>query len=264
MDTSKSERKKHKKSSKEKKSKKSTFSEIEIKVESNDSSDSEPNSGSALNINSDDEIFLVQCSKSVNVQKLVGAKFKFYDESVYIDSDIECKQESFKEKKYVTLLNGRSNGEKPFSFIPAGKIIIKEKIDFEPIDEVDNISPKKKPSVIPMPEILQIRHPLLGVDYKDKLQLDESVLEKLKEAANISIKKSPKRKLKKEKLVKMEVDEENEIVKVEKFKSPEKKKRSKIEKESETESESPTKKSKKIKKEKSGDVSMELDWISNL
>lgn len=260
MDTSKSERKKHKKSSKEKKSRKSSLSSKEIKVESSDSDNEER---SALNINSDEEIFLVQCSKSVDVQKLVGAKFKFYDESLYTDKYIECKQESYKEKKFVTLLNSRSYGGKSISFIPAGKIIIREKIDVEPVDEVDNgeISPKKK-SVIPMPENLQIRHPLLGFDYKDKLQLDDSVLEKLQEAANISIKKSPKRKVKKEKLVKMEVDEENEIIKVEKSKSP--KKRSKFEMEEKPEPETPVKKSKKIKKENSGDVSMELDWISNL
>lgn len=262
MDTSKSERKKHKKSSKEKKSKrKSSSSAKEIKVESSDSDSAGEHS--ALKINSDDEIFLVQCSKSVDVQKLVGIKFKFYDESLYTDKEIECKQESYQEKKFVTLLNGRSYGGKSISFIPAGKIIIREKIDVEPVDEVDNeeISPKKK-SVIPMPENLQIRHPLLGFDYKDKLQLDDSVLEKLQEAANISIKKSPKRKVKKEKLVKMEVDEENEIIEKENSKSP--KKRSKSEMETKAETVSPVKKSKKIKKESSGDVSMELDWISNL
>lgn len=256
MDTSKSERKKHKKSIKEKKSRKTK----EIKVES----DSDSGEGGALKINSDDEIFLVQCSKSIDVQKLVSAKFKFYDESLYTDNEIECKQESYKEKKFVTLLTGRSYGDKTLSFIPAGKIIIREKIDVKPVDEVDSkeISPKKKSSVIPMPENLQIRHPLLGFDYKDKLQLDESVLEKLQEAANISIKKSPKRKIKKEKLIKMEVDEENEFIKVEKSKSP--KKRSKSEIEPKCEYESPVKKSKKIKKENNGDVSMELDWISNL
>lgn len=252
MDSSKSERKKHKKSSKEKKSKKTK----EIKVEN---TDSDSNDGGALKINSDDEIFLVQCSKSVNVQKLIGAKFKFDDESLYTDNEIECKQENYKEKKFVTLLTGRTFGEKSVSFIPAGKIIIREKIDVEEQDEVDcKISPKKK-SVIPMPDNLQIRHPLLGFDYKDKLQLDESVLEKLQEAANISIKKSPKRKIKKEKLIKMEVDEEHEFIKVEKSKSP-KKRKSEIELKSEPGNPS-VKKSKKIKKE---DVSMELDWISNL
>ncbi|GAB0088217.1 hypothetical protein DMENIID0001_026100 [Sergentomyia squamirostris] len=181
-----------------------------------------------IKIYPEEDVFILQCHKSVEIEKLIGQKISMKGSTKIEDQGLNFIIERLPQEKpkTVTLISSQEKGQLAAETFPVAGTI---KID--QILEENQISYTATQDNAPeaFPTNLKVRHPLLGVNYEEKLA----------EVAQIFVKEEP-----------------------EEEKSPRKKSKKKRKHEEDS---SPTKVSpskKKIKQEK--DISDDLQWIQNV
>lgn len=130
-------------------------------------------------IDSDDEVWLVQCPRTVNIKNLLGQKLVVGQTLQTVADNIECISESFSQEKFMTMFSGDSKLKQSLAFKPAGKIVIREKFN---VPEIELSDYELSKSTVPFPKGLKVRHPIHGADYNDRINLSDDVKNKLEKA----------------------------------------------------------------------------------
>lgn len=232
----------------------------------------------------ENEIWLLQCPKNMNVNELQNQKIKMPGRS-NINGNEAVSMEFEKGKECHAFAYCNRKGSYVLRLLPVrGTIVVRDRlkaaetVSEERVEECS--SPAKR---VPVPKV-RIRHPLLGSNYEDKIKLDESIEKRLKKADENSaqiLNETLKRKSKQqsagyEKTTKNETklgspieinsgDDDVEFVSEEKLKKKKKKnkrKQSKYDKDTQKSAEAPpTKRSNSNDKEY---VSEDLQWLQTI
>lgn len=168
-------------------------------------------------ISGDDEVWLVQCPRSMDVSELLNNKIKLPGKTTI--KNVETIAVEYQTPKTLTFgcKSKKKYSLKNLNF--DGSIVIREKLQTVK-KEKDFHFPK--PERVPFPGNLKERHPLLGFNFGESIELPEKVLAKLKEAraANLQVAKESKTM---ETIKIEETDDEVVFVKSEKLKSKKRK-----------------------------------------
>lgn len=148
-----------------------------------------------IKINSDEEVWIFQCPKNIEVNDLMGRKLVLSQPVQVIQSkrgntEFECKLESTKHSNHLTLICPTNGFPEAISVKQAGMITIRERIQLsQPRNYVNGDINSNSVDLFKYPTNLKIRHPLLGVNF-DNIEIKE-------EEDDISISSaSPKKKRK--------------------------------------------------------------------
>jgi hypothetical protein len=197
-------------------------------------------------VDSDSEIYILQCPKSVNPKELKGAKMNFATGRFSLaDSSatenhhqLECNVNTYESDKFVSFISPENQMQ---NIHTTGIIRISEKLPA--IVEVKKESIKEESEPIPLPSNLKERHPFFGVNYKQRIKLKHHVRDLLDEAQTgvqchlpaMQDKVVEKRKRKHE--LTFEQIDDGEVLKIRKYekRSPKKDKNLKREQEEENE-----------------------------
>lgn len=145
---------------------------------------------SADDITNDDEIFIIQCPKSISIEKLTDKKIKLNGKKTITEKNliIEIDSSTFGDAdiNYSTLLCNtkmkKSDNVQSVSFKPAGFIKIQTRID-----EICVPTLEKPPrTVVPYPNNLKVRHPIHGFNYENIIQISEKIKNRIQQAVQIS------------------------------------------------------------------------------
>ncbi|XP_073814454.1 uncharacterized protein isoform X2 [Musca autumnalis] len=204
----------------------------------------------------ENEIWFLQCPKGMDLKSLESEKLKIPGRTTL--NDIESVSVDFVEVRGSIFLRKR---------LKAAETITEERI-------AECCPPSKR---VPMPSNIRVRHPLLGFQYDDKLDIDTNVIKRLREADETSaeiLKKSMVKKLyekasQKQQIAKcIELDSAEEDDSVQFVSEEVIKKKKRKHSESNKSDDGSKKKSKKSKKSKKADdeeeVSKDLQWLQNL
>lgn len=203
---------------------------------------------SAEDITSDDEIYLIQCPKTIDIERLNGTKIKSTGKKTITEKDfiVEIESNAFGDHvNFSTLLcNERSKKSKniqAISFQPTGFIKIQKRVDEIGLPAVIEHTTQ---TFVPYPKDLKIRHPIHGYNYENIIQLPDKIKERIQRAVRMSnfkckaekkdhdkvespCEESPKKKLKRKRNTSImdHLDDEEKV-------SPKKNKNSQIENDS--------------------------------
>lgn len=139
---------------------------------------------SVENIDSDDEeVFIMQCSKSISIKSLLNQQIALSTTSTVDDKrTLEMVTQRAEHNHQITLICG-GNNPKPITFEAAGVINVRKHIKVKyPKSESSILKQYEISGPVPFPKNLKVRHPFLGADYAEKLQLPATVLQQLKKA----------------------------------------------------------------------------------
>lgn len=221
-------------------------------------------------LDENEEIWFVQCPKSLPVEQLVGQTLKLNGKPNVLkagtdnESILEYEAEKLKNPKYSTIINKSSDGWSPnyaFSFLPAGLIRV---LDQQPIILFNEIEIPKQ-TTVPYPSNLKVRHPILGYNYANCTELNETVQKKLNQAVRKSNIAKSERFVKREKITKIEDRRLSEIMDEDENPNEQSPKKIKRRLSSESELATPSKKRKKVKRDDNDEKeTSNLDWLSNI
>lgn len=216
-----------------------------------------------VDIGPDDEVWLLQCPKTIDIDALINRKIKIPGKTHH--EHIESVAEGYSKQQNVTLATTSNRGYTIKTVPVSGRIFIRERLKIQNLDETQNESltnPNKGSERIKFPDDLKIRHPLHGADYEDKIEVKPAVAERLKQATRTSskVKKQKRNRSGVERrtveVARIKQEENNEVV----VKKEKKRKR----KHEDSAEEDSTHKSKKIKTAENVDHKEELEWIKQL
>lgn len=142
----------------------------------------------------DEEVWLIQCPKNVPIENLIdktlklnGRRHVVADDQAsksyeYYAAEEECHQEN--GRFYTAICKSDENDRhQAFSFQAAGVIRFKEELAAADAGGiVDLVGPQR----VPYPHGLKVRHPLLGVHYAERTELDKKVKRALRRAVKAS------------------------------------------------------------------------------
>lgn len=139
-------------------------------------------------ISDDDEIWLFEMPATMDVSKLVGKSIKLGSKKSTIktdDDEIEYNSSKYDTDDYRNTLSvAFQNRDSQFSIKnlkPVGRVQFHQKLDND-TDEPIELTPSGRHECTIFPENLKVRHPLLGHQFKDKIELNKTIKEKLTEA----------------------------------------------------------------------------------
>lgn len=143
-----------------------------------------------LTINSDEEVWIFQCPKNIETDDLLGRKLVLPQPLQIIQSkrghkEFECKLELTKQENHLTVICPTNGFPEAVSVKQAGMISISERIKLPQRKENGNSDLDSTDRRFLYPTNLKIRHPLLGVNFENI---------EIKEEADDTIVKSPKKK----------------------------------------------------------------------
>ncbi|XP_023294201.2 uncharacterized protein LOC111677333 [Lucilia cuprina] len=235
----------------------------------------------------ENEIWLLQCPKGMDVSELENQKLKIPGRTNINNSEaVSMEFNEGKEQHAFAYCNRK--GRYDLRLLPVrGTIVVRDRLkaaETVTIERAEECCPPAKR--VPLPSGIRVRHPLLGVHYEDKLELDKAVAKRLQKADEISaqiLKESLLQKSKRNnaiiassktngKQLQIEIssaeDEEVEFVSEEKLKKKKKNKRKHNESNADANDSdgSSNIKKKKSKKSKKNDetVSKDLQWLQNI
>ncbi|KAI8119841.1 hypothetical protein FF38_14133 [Lucilia cuprina] len=234
----------------------------------------------------ENEIWLLQCPKGMDVSDLENQKLKIPGRTNINNSEaVSMEFNEGKEQHAFAYCNRK--GRYDLRLLPVrGTIVVRDRLkaaETVTIERAEECCPPAKR--VPLPSGIRVRHPLLGVHYEDKLELDKAVAKRLQKADEISaqiLKESLLQKSKRNnaiassktngKQLQIEIssaeDEEVEFVSEEKLKKKKKNKRKHNESNADANDSdgSSNIKKKKSKKSKKNDetVSKDLQWLQNI
>lgn len=223
----------------------------------------------------ENEIWFLQCPKGMDIKSLENEKIKLPGRTTL--NEIESVSVDFVEgKQQHSFAYCNRNGRYDLRLLPVrGTIVLRNRLKAADSITEERVSeccpPSKK---VPMPSKIRVRHPLLGFQYEEKLEVDQNVKKRLQEADQISAKilrenigkklsENPKQK-QISKPIEIDSEEDDAV----QFVSEEVIKKKKRKHSESNKSDDGSKKKKKSKKSKKGDedeeVSKDLQWLQNL
>lgn len=215
----------------------------------------------ASEISDDDEIWLCEIPNVFDVNEMVGKTIKLGSKKCFVKTEngkIECASEKYESNEVYENSVSVAFQNEGSQFImknikPTGRLTFRSRAN----DLVDNPlenAPQVKPHKCTIfPDNIIVRHPLHGHQFEDRINVNRSVQEKLKNAEEASMQKTTTVQVKKEKGI---AEQPNELT----VSKPKKSKKRKADAQSHSESE-PAKKSKiEIKVENDDDLS----WIKSI
>ncbi|XP_013114152.1 uncharacterized protein LOC106091971 [Stomoxys calcitrans] len=133
------------------------------------------------------EVWFLQCPKGTDVKLLEQEKIKIPGRTNL--SNVEAVSVEFVEgKQQHSFAYCHRKGGFDLRLLPVrGTIVLRNRLkatDTISAERVEECCPPLKK--VPMPSTIRIRHPLLGFQYEDKLNISRDVLKRLKEADNVS------------------------------------------------------------------------------
>lgn len=144
-------------------------------------------------INEEDELWICEIPNSTDVNELIGKSVKLGNKKFLIkteQAELECVSSKFENIPgvYENVLSvAFQNNRSRFSMKnvkPVGRLIIHEKIaELEPST---NLTPSDQNESTLFPNISVVRHPLFGVHFKEKIEVNDRVRKKLTEAQTSS------------------------------------------------------------------------------
>lgn len=134
----------------------------------------------------EEELWIVECPRDLDVNQLCNQKFKFFEGN----ENFECKPKAMESEKYLTLIGQMNGAPKAFSVKQSGQISIRERKDLPPQDDdVIQSHHDSDNDIVPYPTNLKMRHPLLGFNYAEV-----EIKQEPDDEAYSSLKKEKKRK----------------------------------------------------------------------
>lgn len=134
------------------------------------------------NINEDEEeVFLLQCPKSIDKSNLIGLNIR--KKPYWNRNMLETVTTIFNDSKTsIPVILKSKKTTKGVNVKIVGTIQVKEHIS-----RIENIVKEEEPLTpqlqkVPFPENIKQRHPLLGSDYEKRLKIPDVILEQLKDA----------------------------------------------------------------------------------
>ncbi|KAM7360108.1 uncharacterized protein ACRADG_003374 [Cochliomyia hominivorax] len=237
----------------------------------------------------ENEIWLLQCPKDLDVTQLENETLKMPGRTNL--NNFEAITMEFNEgKQQQAFAYCNRKGRYALRLLPVrGTIVVRDRLktaESVTIERAEELCPPAKR--VPLPSNIRVRHPLLGANYLDKIEMEKSIAKRLQKADEISakfLKESLKERSKSTIHIKnltskkvisnspMEInsgDDEDavEFVSEEKFKKKKKSKRKHSESDvpenvSDDYSKTKKKKSKKSKKH-DNEISKDLQWLQNI
>lgn len=164
-------------------------------------------------INSDDEIFLVQTVKHVEVENFVGKKIKLSKPTKITDDDdneYQCTFSLNTKNQQIALISPESVSSSAITLPLHGFLNINQNVE-ENLEILPDALSTTDPDCVPYPTNLKTRHPLHGLHYEQLIELPDNVRSKLKQATDDCSRKvsSPKKR----KLIKLEEGDEQKYQK---------------------------------------------------
>ncbi|XP_037824361.1 uncharacterized protein LOC119612618 [Lucilia sericata] len=233
----------------------------------------------------ENEIWLLQCPKGMDVTELENQKLKIPGRTNINNSEaVSMEFNEGKEQHAFAYCNRK--GRYALRLLPVrGTIVVRDRLkaaETVTTERAEECCPPAKR--VPLPAGIRVRHPLLGVHYKDKLELDKTIAKRLQKADEISaqiLKESLVQKSKRKsaiapgkangKMSQIEIssaeDEDVKFVSEEKLKKKKKNKRKHSESNAEandTDGSSNIKKKKSKKSKNDETVSKDLQWLQNI
>jgi len=132
-----------------------------------------------VTINPDEELWIFQCPKNIEVEELLGRKLDLSQPVQVIQSkkgnkEFECKLELPKYENHLTVILPTNESPEAVSVKQTGMITIRERLNVSKskrnVTGGNNSNSMEK--LFLYPTNLKIRHPLLGVDF-DKIEIKE-------------------------------------------------------------------------------------------
>lgn len=160
---------------------------------------------SADEISDDDEIWLFDVPASIDVSKFVGKTIKLGSKKSTIktdDGEFEYNSSKFESPNGInqnTLSVLFQNKDAQFSIKnlkPVGQLMFHQKIDST--DVPTELTPRGRHECTIFPQNLKTRHPLLGHQFEDKIELNPTIKNKLTEAKMASEQTQPSVRVKQE------------------------------------------------------------------
>ena len=135
---------------------------------------------------SENEIWLLQCPKGMNVAELENQKLKIPGRTNVNDS--EAISMEFNNGKEQHAFASHRKGRYSLRLLPVrGTIVIRNRLkNAETVtgERVEECCPPAKR--VPLPSAIRVRHPLLGSQYEDKISLDKTIIKRLQNADKVS------------------------------------------------------------------------------
>lgn len=174
-----------------------------------------------LTINPDEEVWIFQCPKNIETEDLLGRKLVLPQPLQIIQSkrghkEFECKLELTKQENHLTVICPTNGFPEAVSVKQAGMISIRERIKLPQRKENGNSDLDSTDRMFLYPTNLKIRHPLLGVNFENI---------EIKEEADDTTVKSPKKKKVNQSNDRIKIKQEQEEVAVSSSKKEKKRKR---------------------------------------
>lgn len=157
-------------------------------------------------ISDDDEVWIFKVPASIDATKFVGKTIKFGSKKSTIktdDGEIEYNTTQFEPNGVYqnTLSVAFQNRDGQFSMKnikPVGQLMFHKKID-NSAEPIEFPTKRGRHECTVFPENLKVRHPLLGFQYQDKVELSKTIKKKLNEAKKASEHSEPSVRIKQEK-----------------------------------------------------------------
>lgn len=227
----------------------------------------------------EDEVWLLQCPKGMDVKQLESQKLKIPGRTNLDDSEAVSVEFVEGVEQHAFAYSNRK-GRYDLRLLPIrGTIVLRNRLKAAATitcDRVEECCPPAKR--VPMPSAIRVRHPLLGHQYAEKLELDDNITTRLQEADRVSaqmLKDSFEKNVtaKRKSLQKMtpieinsedDADETDAVVFVSEEIVKKKKSKRKHSENKDGDDVDNSKKKKKSKKSYEDQVSKDLQWLQNL
>lgn len=149
-----------------------------------------------------DEVWILEVPNGIDPTELVGQTVKLGSRRSALklnDADnFECVSEKYDEPKTLSLACMKKNSQLVVKNTQSvGRVVLRQKLAASLEIPIDSEEARIKTKV-PMPANLKVRHPILGVNYADSIELSEAIREKLAKAEAASMHR-PSRKTRGEK-----------------------------------------------------------------
>ncbi|XP_065355301.1 uncharacterized protein LOC135949619 [Calliphora vicina] len=135
----------------------------------------------------ENEIWLLQCPKGMDVTELESQKLKMPGRT-NINSSEAVSMEFNEGKEQHAFAYCNRKGRYDLRLLPVrGTIVVRDRLkaaETITAERAEECCPPTKR--VPLPASIRVRHPLLGVQYEDKLELDKSIVKRLNKADEIS------------------------------------------------------------------------------
>lgn len=135
----------------------------------------------------DNEVWLLQCPRGMDIKDLERQKLKMPGRTNFNDSEaVSMEFTEGKEQRAFAYCNRK--GRYALRLLPVrGTIVVRDRLkaaETVTTERAEECCPAAKR--VPLPSNIRVRHPLLGVQYEEKLVLEKAIKKRLQKADEVS------------------------------------------------------------------------------